>query len=1752
MADRKEEEIVESLRSLIDEVLPNVPTQDVMTRPFLEMGANSLVLMELQKTVEERWGLQLKLPMFFEDLTNLDSLVNYIHDHGSIDSTEATADLSIDDSVVELQTPDLRSHQVSLHDGMPSDQISQLMKAQIQGASDALNSLLEKQLAFLATVSGDRDISRRLTTQAKPTLDLQKESSGVASDHSVAELPAAVKTSPRPQMMLKPLEIRARGLNVDQQAHLEDLIDRYTKKTRNSKKLAAASRDVLADSRASVGFRFTTKEMLYPIVGDRASGSRIWDVDGNEYVDITMGQGVSLFGHHPSFVDNALRDRPVDAMELGPRPPEAAEAAQLVAELTGMDRVTFTNSGTEAVMAAIRLARASTGRDKIVIFQGSYHGHADNVMGVPHDSSGRRVTRPASAGIPGAAVQDLIILEYGDDSSLEEIRKLKGQLAAVLVEPVQSRRPDLQPQSFLKELRKVTREIDTLLIFDEMITGFRIHQQGAQGWFGVDADIATYGKVVGGGMPIGVVAGRDGLMDPIDGGRWSYGDSTFPSVERVIFGGTFCQHPLVMTSALATLRHLKQEGPSLQEKLNCQTERLKRALNEFFVGEEMPISIVNFGSLFRFDFKENLELLFYHLMEKGVFIWEWRNYFLSTAHSEADIEFVIQKIRESALALRDGDFLGKTTPAINPVSQDQLRHPIEPLRMSRAQEQLYTLSRISSDASKVYQVGATVTFSGTMSLDRLQMAFQKAVLSNPSLNLVVNNSSGQLSEVKSLPELKIIDGFGDDQDDDALQAWIDKPLDFDFDLETGPLIKGLVVRVGKEKLILRIVGHHFAIDGISMNLLFRQIIDLYDNPESIDRKARSGLQDYLSYFKEQNLDKERAFWKRQLKDLPEALLIPSDCPPPVNPSFEARRFLFRFDPADSLKLKEKATANQCTGFMYFFALYSFWLNRLTEVDDFVVGVPVAGRMGKIFSDTIGYFTHLMPVRVNSKIDDEKIDFMAEVRRTLLEGYEHQNLPYSEIMEAINGRGDSLHHDPILSVIFNFDEPGELAHPADVNISWCPTVAGYTAFGLTCNVTVSENAYFVELLFPSDRVSQDLAKSLGDSFIKTITEVGALGVAGARQTDIASATDIERQYLNFENGSALPVPISVVSGIESTLKIHSDRVAIVANDNTRTFKKLDDQSARIAKYLAGATLLPGSRVIVCAEHSSDVIAAMLGVLRAGFVLVPVDPALPDDRKSWIQKDCQAKIVLTDSDSHFPGFLVDGSGVVQNIAECNTHENDSLEVRVSEIQGTDPAYILYTSGSTGLPKGVVISHSAFANYVSWAAQFYELSRGSGAIFHGSISFDATLTSIFPPLIAGQRILIPQSSQDPIAGVVGLLREGAEISLLKVTPAHLELLNAALGHEVPDQAVRVLVIGGEALKASAVSPWLEPNCTTRVINEYGPTETVVGCCVYEIPRIKLIESSLPIGRPIPNTGLRVVDSSGRMLPTGVAGELFIYGSGVGIKYLNQDDLTERKFKMLPANPHSCCDKETVRGYFSGDRVRWSDQGELHYLGRTDGQILLRGFRIEPEEIENALNQLTGISQSGVVVQKHDEGDSRLVAFVAMESETAMDSDEIRRQLATLVPGYMVPASFLRVKNLPLTSTGKINRSALGEIEADIIQTSATMEGANDSVEVEASRIWKELLKVDLIPLDANFFDLGGHSILAVKLIDRLNHYFSCDLKPIDIYQSPTVRLISGLIREGKNDSVDRQIPERMSRRGDVSRSKRNRAFNSKASAR
>lgn len=441
-----------------------------------------------------------------------------------------------------------------------------------------------------------------------------------------------------------------------QQEHLADLVRRYTARTPTSKSIAQRYRRVLADSRAVVGFRSGTKEMLYPIAGHRASGARLQDVDGNEYVDITMGFGVLLFGHEPDFVTEAVREHLSRGIQLGPRNVETGEAAELLAGLTGLERVAFANSGTEANSAAIRLARAATGRDKIVTFLGAYHGHADNVLGRASGSGADQVTVPVSRGIPQASVSDLLVLDYGTDAALEAIAQNADDIAAVVVEPVQSRHPSLRPVEFVRKLRELTRRHGIVLLFDEMLTGFRPALRGAQDLYGVTPDLATYGKLLGGGFPIGAIAGRADIMDGVDGGHWSYGDDSYPPADTTFFGGTYIQHPVSMVAARAVLTHLKEHSPLLQERLNARTAELAATLNGFFEAEEFPLRMSHFGSQFRFEHRADMELLYHHLMLRGVHVWEWRNFFLSTAHTDGDIEFVADAVRDSLRELRTAGF----------------------------------------------------------------------------------------------------------------------------------------------------------------------------------------------------------------------------------------------------------------------------------------------------------------------------------------------------------------------------------------------------------------------------------------------------------------------------------------------------------------------------------------------------------------------------------------------------------------------------------------------------------------------------------------------------------------------------------------------------------------------------------------------------------------------------------------------------------------------------------------------------------------------------------------------------------------------------------------------------------------------------------------------------------------------------------------------------------------------------------------
>ncbi|HEY0603024.1 MAG TPA: amino acid adenylation domain-containing protein [Herpetosiphonaceae bacterium] len=474
------------------------------------------------------------------------------------------------------------------------------------------------------------------------------------------------KIEPAPFVPYRPLELAvSNDLTPRQRQYLDEFTDRYTKRTQRSKQLTQHYRPVFSDSRSTAAFRLVWKELIYPIIGHRSEGSRIWDVDGNEYVDVTMGFGVHLFGHSPRFIMDAIEEQMKIGLQLGPQSYLAGEVSRLICELTGVERVNFCNSGTEAVMGALRIARTITRRTKIACFAGSYHGWADMMMARPITRDGQRVSMPMAPGVPARAVEDMLILDYDRPESLEIIRAHAHELAAVMVEPVQSRRPDLQPRAFLQALRQLTEELDIPLIFDEMVNGFRIHPGGAQAHFGVRADIVTYGKVVGGGFPIGVIAGKARFMDAFDGGMWNYGDASYPQAEKTLFAGAFFKHPLTMAAALAVLNHMQMHGPALHEQLNQRTTYLAETLNAYFEQYQVPIHVVHFSSVFRFNVPHDakyLELFFYHLTEKGIYNWEGGNCFLSTAHTDEDIDYIIRAVKASVEDLRSGGFLPELPP----------------------------------------------------------------------------------------------------------------------------------------------------------------------------------------------------------------------------------------------------------------------------------------------------------------------------------------------------------------------------------------------------------------------------------------------------------------------------------------------------------------------------------------------------------------------------------------------------------------------------------------------------------------------------------------------------------------------------------------------------------------------------------------------------------------------------------------------------------------------------------------------------------------------------------------------------------------------------------------------------------------------------------------------------------------------------------------------------------------------------------
>ncbi|SKA37264.1 Acyl transferase domain-containing protein [Chitinophaga eiseniae] len=635
--------------------LLKLPAADIdIHARFLEMGADSLVLASAIRRIEKKYDVNFSIRQLFETLTTIQLMTDYIA-AGIPEAAAApspapgavVAEVPAVTSVIKPAAPAPAKTNGAVPHSSPAD----------PAVSQRLFDFLEQQLVLLSQHLG--------TTGHLP----QETVTGVKTNGNGTTAPATVvevtKAPVQHRSIFPRMETRPgqSGYSAEQQQYLDAFIRRYNLKTQKSKAHTQQYRPVLTDNRASAGFRFSTKELVYPIQAASSAGATITDLDGNTYIDLAMGFGVDLLGHCPPVIINALQQQLQQGFQLGPQTPLAGQVAELVTSLTGTERASFHNSGTEAVMTAVRLARTVTGRKKVAVFAGSYHGHFDGTLAAPEDLERSHAGVPMAAGIVHNMVADVLVFDYHHPDVVEQIRAHKQELAAVLVEPVQSRKPGYQPKALLHALRDMTAAEDIALIFDEMITGFRIHPGGAQAYFGVRADLATYGKIAGGGLPIGIIAGSRKYMDALDGGMWQYGDDSYPATDTTFFAGTFCKHPLSMSATLALLKELQQRGPALQEQLNVRTTKLVSELSAFLKENNVPMDVHNFGSLFYFAITSNMDLFFYHLLEKGVYIWEGRTCFLSDAHTDEHVRQITKAVKESVRELQQAGFLPKPAKA---------------------------------------------------------------------------------------------------------------------------------------------------------------------------------------------------------------------------------------------------------------------------------------------------------------------------------------------------------------------------------------------------------------------------------------------------------------------------------------------------------------------------------------------------------------------------------------------------------------------------------------------------------------------------------------------------------------------------------------------------------------------------------------------------------------------------------------------------------------------------------------------------------------------------------------------------------------------------------------------------------------------------------------------------------------------------------------------------------------------------------
>ncbi|MDN5217534.1 amino acid adenylation domain-containing protein, partial [Fulvivirgaceae bacterium BMA12] len=1060
----------------------------------------------------------------------------------------------------------------------------------------------------------------------------------------------------------------------------------------------------------------------------------------------------------------------------------------------------------------------------------------------------------------------------------------------------------------------------------------------------------------------------------------------------------------------------------------------------------------------------------------------------------------------------------------------------EDYALSHAQRRLWVLDQLGSQQI-AYNIPLAYRLEGSLSVASLRASFSSLVARHESLRTVFVDVEGEPRQ-KILPveesgfELDYEDLRDDPHAVERAKRISEQMAGTAFNLSTGPLLRVKLLQIEETSYVFAMSMHHIVSDEWSMQVLFKEVLLLYNayvsgesnplRPLSIHYKDYAHWQ--MGQLSGERLRSDQSYWMDQLSGELPLLELPTDYRRPSVKTYNGDNVSLALDPELSAKLKMMGDQEGVTLFIVLLSTVYVLLYRYTGQKDIIVGTPVAGREHLDLEDQIGFFVNTLALRMQISGEESFKELLGKVKEVSLEGFAHQQYPFDKLVEELPLERD-LSRSPLFDIMVVLQNQPSVVSPVTmqgVDVSAAEVEVQTSLFDLTFSFVEHPERIYLVLNYNSDLFSGDRIEQLLSHYSNLLSSLLDDPVQPVGIAEMLSNHE-RTQLLDGFNATFVDYPeeYTVVDLFEQQVQRTPDHVSIISYQGHFTYRQLNEQANQVAHYLHQHYHDRKLIVGLMMERSPQLIIGILGVLKVGGAYVPIDSAYPIERIEYLLEDCQAPLLLVqDKFKHYNSFTTD-TLVIEQILADDYLPSDKPKITTS---ADDLLYVLYTSGSTGSPKGAKIANRSFVNLLNWYIKLLDLNEEDKNLLVASVSFDLAQKNLFAPLLSGGSLCLMS------AGLYDYQQMASDISQLAITvincapAAFYPLLEQLAGDYRPVSSLKSVVLGGEAISIPQIDLWLQSeHCQASVFNTYGPTECTDVVSFFRIDKSNYAHlSSVPIGNPIDNVQLFVLDESLSLLPLGSTGELCIGGVCLGEGYFNNEQLTDQQFVEAAHLPGG-------RVYRSGDLVRRQATGTLEFIGRKDHQVKIRGQRVELGEIESRLQNYPSVARAAVVVKQDQQGGKQLVAYFTIKEDSTgsqeVSGDRLRQYLQEWLPAYMLPGVLVALENLPLTPNGKVDKRSLPEV--DQFERHQAYVAPVTNTERQLVEIWQQVLDMDKVGVEDNFFELGGHSLKATQIVTRIYKHFSVKLELVNVFSAPTVREQSLLIDQRQREVYEEIKP-------------------------